>query len=160
MPVSVKPEEVPTFVRAGTVTQYPDILNYAAAWLRDPKRATKEAVAYTGLTPEQAELPEDKQPETDGITKENWGAIASALRRVAKDAKVKLAIVFREDEMRLYVKHNGDFVPLTPEQIKQRAAKRRSNKITALTEKYVKEGMTEANAAKRASEEVGKLPVV
>lgn len=145
MPVAVKPEEVPTFVRAGTVSKYPEILNYATAWLRDPKRATKEAVAFT---------------QEDGITKENWGVIASALRRVAKDLKVKLAIVFREDEMRLYVKHNGDFIPLTAEEIKKRTAKRRENKINVLTEKYVGEGMTEPNARKRAQGEVDKLPVV
>lgn len=166
MPVAVKPDDVPTFVRAGTVTQYPEILNYTTAWLKDPKRATKEAVAFTGA--ERDEDGSDKRdPKTgelvdpgDGVTEENWGAIASALRRVAKDLGVKLAIVYRKDEGRLYVKHNGDFVPLTDEQIKQRAQKRRSNKIIALTEKYVADGMTEAEAKKRATTEVNKTPVV
>lgn len=164
MPVAIKQDEMPTFVRAGTVTKYADIFNHLTGWLKEQAAIKKEddrmAVAYTGLTPEEAELPEDDRPENDGVTKDNWGAIASGIRRVAKEMGYKVQLIFREDEMRLYAKFGGDFVALTPEQIKQRKAKRRANKITALTAKYVEEGMTEANAKKRATDEVNALKVV
>lgn len=165
MPVTVKADEVPTFVRSGTVTKYADVFNHLTGWLKEQaafkgKQTDRTAIAYTGLLPEDAALPEDDQPENDGVTTENWGAIASGIRRVAKDMKHKVSIVFREDEMRLYVTFGGDFVPLTREQINARAAKRRTNRIATLTEKYVTDGMTEANAKKRAEDEVGKLKVV
>jgi hypothetical protein len=164
MPVTVKLEEVPTFVRQGTVTKYADIFNHLTGWLKEQAAIKDEkkqsAVAYTGLLPEEAALPEDEQPENDGVTVDSWGAIASGVRRVAKDMGHKVTLVFREDEMRLYVKFGGPFVALTREQINQRAAKRRTNRIAKLAEKYVSEGMTEANAKKRAEEEVGKLKVV
>lgn len=165
MPVAVSAKEVPTFVRSGTVTKYADIFNHLTGWLKEQaafkgKDEDRMAVAYTGLLPEEAALPEDEQPENDGVTTENWGAIASGVRRVAKDMGHKVSLVFREDEMRLYVTFGGKFVPLTQEQINARAKVRRNNRIAKLTEKYVGEGMTKPNAEKRATEEVGKLKVV
>lgn len=164
MPVAIKVDDMPTFVRTGTVTKYADIFNHLTGWLKEQAAVKDEskrmAVAYTGLLPEEASLPEEDQPENDGVTKDGWGAIASGIRRVAKEQGYKVQIIFREDEMRLYVKFGGDFVALTQEQIKQRKAKRRSNKIVALTAKYVEEGMTEANAKKRATDEVNALRVV
>lgn len=164
MPIVVKPEEVPTFSRE-VVSQYVDIFNYQTALLGDSKRATKEAVAYTA---------------EDGVTPENWGQIASGLRAVAKTLGVKLAIVFKQGDAKgkrkvvrdgvevsvdaypdakLYVKHNGDYVALTPEQVAQRKAKRIDNAIAKLTAQYVAEGMTESNAKQRATAEVNKTPV-
>jgi hypothetical protein len=130
MPVTVKPEEVPTFIREGAVSKYADIFNYQTALLRDAKRATKEAVAYTA---------------EDGVSEENWGQIASGLRNVAKSFGVKLAIVFRKDEGRLYVKHNGEYVPLTPEQIASRKAAREANR-----------GSGQANIAESQAAKAGK----
>lgn len=132
MPVVVKPEEVPTFSRE-VVSKYADIFQYQTDLLKDPKRAEKEAVAYTA---------------EDGVTEQNWGQIATGLRAVAKTMGVKLAIVFKlgdatkvkekdEDgklveverylDRKLFVKHNGAYVPLTQEQIDSRKAKRDEN---------------------------------
>jgi hypothetical protein len=175
MPVEVAVADVPTFVRSGTVTKYADIFNHLTGWLtaqaaiKDPEK--RVAVAYTGLTKAQLALPEDERPAHDGVDKDNWGAIASGVRRVAKDRKYKVTLVYRENEpaivddptkphIRLYVTFGGDFVPLTAEQLKQRKEKRRTNKIAALTEKYTEEGMTPANAAKRAKDEVAAMKVV
>lgn len=164
MPVAVKPDEVPTFTR-DTVSQYVEIFNYQTALLADAKRATKEAVAYTA---------------EDGVTPENWGQIASGLRAVGKTLGVKLAIVFKPGDAKgkrkvtvdgveksidafpdakLFVKHNGDYVALTPEQVAARKAKRIANKIEKLTEQYISEGMTQTNAKQRATAEVHKQPV-
>jgi hypothetical protein len=164
MPVTIKPEEVPTFSRE-TVSQYADIFQYQTALLRDPKRAEKEAVAYTA---------------EDGVTDKNWGQIATGLRALAKTLGIKLAIVFKagdpvenkvkdaegkqvsvttHPDARLYVKHNGAYVPLTDEEIASRKAKRIANKIESLTAQYVKEGMTQAHAEARATSEVHTSPV-
>lgn len=165
MPVTVKPEEVPTFSRE-TVSKYADIFKYQTDLLADPKRATKEAVAYNA---------------EDGVTQENWGQIASGLRAVAKALGVKLAIVYKAGEVHkseepdpedpkkkvtverypdnlLYVKHNGAYVALTDEQVAARKAKRRQNKIDKLVTQYVTEGMTKDNATKRATAEVDANP--
>lgn len=157
MPVEIAQDEMPAFVRSGTVTKYADLFNYLADWLKK-QAAIKDA---------------DKRKAVifnaeDGIAADTWGAIASGIRRVAKDMKYKVQLIYREDTdeekglegPRLYCKFGGDFVALTPEQVAQRKAKRRTNKIAALTEKYEAEGMTKANAAKRAKDEVDALKVV
>lgn len=164
MPVAVKPEEVPTFSRE-VVSQYVEIFNYQTALLGDAKRATKEAVAYTA---------------EDGVTPENWGQIASGLRAVGKTLGVKLAIVFKPGDpdgkreverdgvkvkvdafpdAKLYVKHNGDYVALTEQQIAERKAKRIANAIEKRTAELVAAGVTPANAKNQATAEVNKQPV-
>lgn len=178
MPVEIQAKEMPTFVRAGTVTKYADIFNHLTGWLKEQKEFKgkdddRKAVAYTGLTAAQLALPEDDQPTgDDGVREDTWGNIASGIRRVAKDQKTSVQIIYRDNEehvlnadpavphIRLYVKYMGDFVPLTAEQLKQRKEKRRTNKIAALAEKYTEEGMTPANAKKRAEQEVAALKVV
>lgn len=165
-PVAVKPEDVPVFIRSGTVTEFADIFNYTTAWLTDPKRATKEAQQFTA---------------EDGVTNENWGRIATGLRRVAKDLGVRLSVVFKagdpkevttkDDEgknvktvthpdARLYAKNSGEYIALTPEEVAKRKTARRTNLISKLTAQYVTEGMTQENAEKRATAEVDKTPVV
>lgn len=157
MPLTVKPDEVPTFTRVGGVSQWADLFNYATHWLAGTdefkgKDPTKAAIVF---------VEEDLRTKgEDGKTrepKEVWGQIASGLRALAKDPfKVKLAIVFKESENRLYVKHNGEYVPMTDEEIAKRKANRIANKRAKLIEENVSKGMTKAQAEKAADEVMAK----
>lgn len=125
MPETVAVSDVPTFTRTGQVSKYADIFNYVTALLADDKRRVAEAVKFL---------------ESDGIAKDNWGQIATGLRNVAKQMGHKLAIVYRDDA--LWVRYNGEYIAMTPEQIDARNAKRAENaaKLQAAAQANVKGG--------------------
>lgn len=157
MPTIVKPDEVPTFVRAGQVSRWADALNYLTTLYTDPKQPADVSVKF-----EQA----------DGVTKVDWGQMATAIRNAAKTLGFKVIVVYRDEEIDgssattpvLYVKRDGEPKVIAPEVKEARQAKAAAtregklNELAALSDadraavvQYVKDVRAETKAAREAA---------
>lgn len=160
MPTIVKPDEVPSFVRAGSaVSQWADALNFLVELFTDPKQPADVSIKYE---------------RADGVTKLDWGQMATALRGAAKKLGYKVIVVYRDEEVDgssattpvLYVKRDGEPTVLAPEVVEARNAKAEATRQAKLeelaalkpaeraaVEQYVKDVRAERKAAREAERE-------
>lgn len=123
MPQSVAIEAVPTYSRSQE-SKYAEVCKFVTELVSDVKNREKSGLLFTH---EDGVHLSDSAPGVEPAIKSNVGQVMQTIRLAAKQVGAKVALVMREGEG-LYVKYNGEFVAMTPEQIAQRKAAAKANR--------------------------------